>query len=202
MKKLILIIAAISLLTNCMELVPEPDKVLREEYEKQEESGASCLFSTPDTSVSGIKIRDMESVLKVLGKQTKLEGDMAHTFYSIDKRQKLVLKVHPGDYYNNVSIFNISYSKTSMENLRRLNSKEFETEKGIKLGISKKKIIEIFGSCYLAEDSTKNSITLNYKLELDSTTSFLSRNNMPVYYARYKLLNENLREIEFGFDYP
>lgn len=218
MKELFFAILTISLLTNCnnsenktvdktdrMELVAEPDKALREEYEKQKElSQTNCAFTNPDTSVAGIKIRNVESTLNILGKPTKLEGDSTHVFFSSDKKQKLGLTVHPGDFYSQVSIFSISYSDNSKQNFRQINSKEFETEKGIKLGISNREIIEKLGTCYAAKDSTKDSIELNYRLELpnDSKTKLLKRNNMPIYYATYKLTNDKLESIEFGFEYP
>lgn len=218
MKKFFLAILTISLLTNCnnsqtksvdksdrLELVPEPDKELREEYKKKQELNKSkCSFIDPDTSVVGIKIRNVESTLSILGKQTKLEGDSTHVFYSSDKKQKLGLTVHPGDYYSQVSIFNISYSDNSKQNVRQIKSKEFATEKGIKLGISKREIIEKLGTCYVAKDSTKNGIVLSYGLELpnDSKTKLLTSNNMPIYYATYRLKKDKLENIEFGFEYP
>ena len=112
--------------------------------------------------------------------------------------------MHPGDSYSEVSIFNISYADKSKLNLREINSKEFETEKGIKLGISKRQIIQKLGTCYVAKDSSQNSIELNYRLELpnDSKTKILKTNNMPIYYASYKLTNDKLENIEFGFEYP
>ena len=217
MKRIFIAILTITLLTNCnnsknktvnktdrIELVPEADKEIREEYEKQKENQLSCVFSEPDTSVVGIKIRNAESTLNILGKKIKLEGDSTHVFYSNDKKQKLGLTVHPGDSYSEVSIFNISYADKSKLNLREINSKEFETEKGIKLGISKRQIIEKLGTCYLVKDSSQNSIQLNYRLELptDSKTKILKTNNMPIYYASYKLTNDKLENIEFGFEYP
>jgi len=217
MKRIFIAILTITLLTNCnnsknktvdksdrIELVPEADKEIREEYEKQKENQLSCVFSEPDTSVVGIKIRNAESTLDILGKKTKLEGDSTHVFYSNDKKQKLGLTVHPGDSYSEVSIFNISYADKSKLNLRQINSKEFETEKGIKLGINKRQIIEKLGTCYVVKDSSKNSIELNYRLELpnDSKTKILKTNNMPIYYASYKLTNDKLENIEFGFEYP
>ena len=60
------------------------------------------------------------------------------------------------------------------------------------------------GNCYLAKDSTKTSIELNYRIEQprDSKTKLLQNNNMPIYYANYKLKNDKLENIEFGFEYP
>jgi hypothetical protein len=188
-----------------LELVPEPDKALREEYEKKKNSAnTACSFSDPDTSVADIKIRNVESTLKILGGQTKLEGDSTHIFFSSDKKQTLGLKVHPGDHFSQVSIFTISYTDNSKQKLRQINVKEFETEKGIKLGLTKNQIIEKLGSCFIVMDSTKNSIILSYSIKLptDSKTNLLQTNNIPIYYAYYRLTDDKLNNIEFGFEYP
>ena len=84
MKRILTAILTIILLTNCnnsnnktvdksdrIELVPEADKEIREEYEKQKEDQLSCIFSELDTSVVGIKIRNAESTLNILGEKTK-----------------------------------------------------------------------------------------------------------------------------------
>lgn len=218
MKETFLAILSFLLLTNCnyseenavekndrIELIPEPDKAEREAYENQNKlTKSTCIFSLPDTSVAGIKIRNTESTLNILGKKIKLEGDSTHIFYSQDKKQKLGLTIHPGDHYNQISVFNISYTENSKQNFQQINTKEFVTEKGIKLGISKNEIIEKLGTCYISKDSAKNSIILNYTIEVpnDSKTKLLASNNMPIYYASYKLINNKLENIEFGFEYP
>ena len=218
MKKLFLLLFAILILTNCKnsdknavnetnqnELVSVTEKSLKEENTKQNDlKETTCNFSKPDTSVVGINLRNVESTLNVLGKNTKLQGDSTHVFYSNDKKQKLGLTVHPGDYQSQVSIFNISYSDKTTENHKEVNFKEFKTEKGIKLGINKSEIIKKLGSCYVAKDSTRNSIVLNFRIEqpYDSKTKLLQNNNMPIYYATYKLKNDKLQSIEFGFEYP
>ncbi len=187
------------------EYVPETVKELQEEYEIQQELYKSeCAFLDPDTSVADIKLRNAESTFNILGKQTKLDGDSTHIFYSSDKKQKLGLTLHPGDHFSQVSIFNIYYSDNSKQNLRQINSREFKTEKGIKLGIGKKEIIDKLGTCYVIKDSTKNTIELNYRIERpnDSKTKLLNYNNMPFYYAKYILTNDKLVNIEFGFEYP
>lgn len=218
MKEIILLLLTISFLNSCVnsenktidksdrfELLPEPDKDLREEYEKQKElSLMTCGFLDPDTTVTDIKLSNVESTLKILGKKTKLEGDSTHIFYSSDKKQKLGLTVHPGSYNSEVSIFTISHSDNSKLDHRQINTKEFETEKGIKLGLSKKEILEKLGTCYSAKDSTKENIELNYRLELpnDSKTKLLKSNKMPIYYATYRFKKDKLNYIEFGFEYP
>lgn len=196
MKTILISILTVILLTNC--------SYMQEKAENKEVKKTICDFSHPDTSVCGIIIRDAESVKKIIGKNTKLEGDTTHTFYSNDKKQALKLTVHPGDFYSQVSKFNISYSKDSGFKSRGLNFKEFKTEKEIKLGVSKQQIIEKLGKCYVIKDSTKESLELFYRIELpnDSKTKLLRSNNMPIYYASYKFRKDKLYEFEFGFIYP
>jgi hypothetical protein len=188
-----------------MELVPEPDKELRLEYErKQKLLENNCKFLEPDTSICGIKIHDVESTLRVLGQKTELEGDSTHVFFSKDKNQELRLNVFPGGARSQVSIFNVCYSKNKKQNLRMINQNVFETEKEVKLGISKNQLIEKLGKCYTVKDSTKQTIELDYRIENpnDSRTKLLENYNMPVYYAWYKFKNEKLDSFEFGFEYP
>ncbi len=220
MNRILISILTIFLLTNCNNLQKKYEKTeqklnvnseknsnstLRQiDTENKELRKKTCIFSDPDTSVYRIRIRDSESVKKIIGKNTRLEGDSTHTFYSSDKKQVLKLTVHPGDFYNQVSIFNISYSKDSEFKSRELNIKEFKTEKEIKLGLTKQQIIEKLGKCYVTKDSTKEAIELFYRIELpnDSRTRLLESNNMPVYYASYKFRKDKLYNFEFGFEYP
>lgn len=213
MKQLIAVVFFILLLTGCtnksgkshrMELVPEPDKDLKEKCEKQKTVNKdTCAFTEPDTSVVGIKIDNVESTLNVLGKHTKLEGDSTHVFYSKGKNQILGLTVHPGSYYSQVSIFTVTYSANTKQKLRQINVPEFKTESGIKLGMSRQNIIERFGICYTVKEDAQG-YELAYRIEspMDSKTQLLKRNNMPVYYALYRFKKNKLDSYEFGFEYP
>ena len=71
-----------------------------------------CPFNNPDTSVSGIILRDANSTIQILGKHINLEGDSTHNFYSKAKDQILSMTVHAGDYRSQVSIFKIRYNLT------------------------------------------------------------------------------------------
>jgi len=74
----------------------------------------------------------------------------------------------------------------------------------IKPGMNKRQIIEKLGSCYVAQDSSQGYIELYYRLQTpnDSKTRILESNNMPIYYASYKLWKDRLKKFEFGFEYP
>lgn len=213
-----IIVLALLFLTNCnnsqtksvgqnhrFELAPEPDKVQnlkRHAAEKLTES--SCSFIEPDTSLNGMILRNPESATKVIGNDNKFNDVEEYQFYSKFEGETLTLTQHPGDGKNQISIFRVEKSDKASHSFKKLDTDIFKTEKGIKLGLTKKQIIEKLGTCYLPLDSTKNHIKLYYSIEQpkDSRSNILKNNNMPKYFASYKFRNDRLEEFEFGFEYP
>jgi hypothetical protein len=218
MKNILIIILTLTLLTSCnklqnqtvdendrLELVPEPDKAERLKYEAIEKlKKSNCFFSEPDTSLCGITLRNSESATKIIGSENIIDKLDHYRFYSKLERETLTLTQHPGDVKNQISIFKVEYSNKLSYDFKQLDIDTFKTEKGIKLGLTKKQIIEKLGNCYAPIDSTKNYIELYYIIEQpkDSKSKILESNNMPQYFASYKLRNDRLEEFEFGFEYP
>jgi len=218
MKYILIIILTLTLLTSCnklqnqtvdendrLELVPEPDKAERLKYEAIEKlKKSNCFFSEPDTSLCGITLRNSKSATKIIGSENIIDKLDHYRFYSKLERETLTLTQHPGDVKNQISIFKVEYSNKLSYDFKQLNIDTFKTEKGIKLGLTKKQIIEKLGNCYAPIDSTKNYIELYYIIEQpkDSKSKILENNNMPQYFASYKLRNNRLEEFEFGFEYP
>jgi hypothetical protein len=169
----------------------------------EEKAKATCIFDNPDTSLSDIKLRDAESAINAL-KVKRLNGDTTYNFYSQNKSQLLSVTVHPGDNYSQVSIFQIKYADNSKIKAAPTTLDSLVTEKNIRLGITKNEVVSKLGNCYTTNDSTKHSVTINYRLESpqDSRTQLLERQNMPIYYATYKFKKDKLIEFEFGFEYP
>ena len=170
------------------------------------EQGAKsvCTFSNPDTSLSKVRLRDSESTTMIITVKDKIDDNDEYHYYSTMARETLTMTQHPGDGKYQISIFKVQYSDKADHDYRKLNIDAFETEKGVRLGLNKKQIIERLGSCYVAKDSSNNYIELYYRLETpdDSRTKILANNNMPIYYASYKLWDDKLEKFEFGFDYP
>jgi hypothetical protein len=162
-----------------------------------------CLFKNPDTSVAGIKIRDGASIGSILGKNSRLEGDSTHHYYSKNKIQVLSLTVHPGDGDNLVSIFKVSWFTADHSNIQQSNIAGFDTEKGIHLGMSKSALISILGKCFTSTIDKQVEV-ISYKIEnpYDSRTGLLGRHNMPVYFGEYYFRGNKLEQFEFGFEYP
>jgi hypothetical protein len=221
MKPIAVFVLTVLLLTSCnslskqeaeastndrIELVPEPDKGERLKYEAiQKLKKLDCAFVVPDTSLSGIAIRNSESATKIIGDKNQIDsiGEHYH-FYTKFDRETLTLTKHPGDFKNQISIFKIEYSDKADHGYKQLPIDTLMTEKGIKLGLTKEEIIEKLGTCYAILDSSRDYIELYYRIELpnDSRTSLLARHHMPIYYASYKLWNHRLEKFEFGFEYP
>lgn len=187
------------------ELVPEADKAERLKYEAIEKlKNSNCIFSEPDTSISGIILRNSESATKIVGSENSIDKFDQYRFYSRLKNETLTLTQHPGDGKNQISIIKVEKSDETNDGFKELNFDTFRTEKGIKLGFTKKQIVEKLGNCYAPIDSTKGYIELYYIIEQpkDSKSKILENNNMPKYFASYKLWNDRLEQFEFGFEYP
>jgi len=217
MLRFIITILTVFILTDCnnsqdktsatkdRELVPEPDKDLREKFEAEQKlKTTGCIFLNPDTSLSKINLRDSKSAESIISNKDKIDDNEQYHYYSTMYRETLTMTQHPGDGKYQISIFKVEYSDKADYGYRKLNIDTFKTEKGIKLGMNKKQIIEMLGNCYVANDSSKGYIELYYRLETpnDSKTKILESNNMPIYYASYKLWKDKLEKFEFGFEYP
>jgi hypothetical protein len=188
-----------------LELVPESDKDLREKYETEQKlKTTGCIFLNPDTSLSKIKLRDSESTETIINDNDKIDDYDQYHYYSTMYRETLTMTQLSGDGKYQISIFKVEYSDKANYGYRKLNIDTFKTEKAIKLGLNKKQIIEKLGSCYVAKDSSKDFIELYYRLQTpnDSKTKILESNNIPLYYASYKLWKDRLEKFEFGFEYP
>lgn len=183
---------------------PEPDKDLREKHEAQQKAKAtSCMFDNPDTSLSGIKLRDPESATKVL-KVTRLNGDTTYYFQSKEKKQILGVTTFPDDGLNQINIFQVKYVDNSKTRARPLAIDHFKTEKGIQLGLAMSEVVSKLGKCYTTSETTKDIIKISYRIEdpQDSKSKLLARQYMPIYSATYKFKKDKLVEYEFGFELP
>ena len=218
MKNILTVIIVTFLLPSCnnsktegfkkndrIELVPEPDKqerLLSEAVEKLRKS--NCNFVNPDTSLSGVTLRNSSSADKILGTDNIVDDNEEYHFYSLMDAETLTLKQHPGDGKNQISVFSVAFSDKAYYGYKQLNFATFQTEKGIKLGLTKEQVIEKLGNCYAVVDSIKDCIEIYYRIEnpKDSRTRILETNNMPVYYGAYTFSKNKLRYYEFGFEYP
>ena len=149
-------------------------------------------------------MRNPISAEKVLGIDNITDEKEKYHFYSTMDNETLTLTQHPGDGKNQISVFCVTFSDKADHGYKQLNIETFQTEKGIKLGLTKEQVIRKLGNCYAVVDSTKDCIELYYRIDnpKDSRTKILETNNMPIYYASYIFCKNKLRYYEFGFEYP
>ncbi len=88
------------------------------------------------------------------------------------------------------------------ENFIPVDYPSFKTESGIKIGMSKKELLEIKGDSFLKKQVNGQEV-LSYRIDDFSSSAFLKKYNMPAYFAEYWFTNDNrFFKYKFGFEYP
>lgn len=168
------------------------------------EKVVKCPFANLDTVVAGIRIEDGESTLRVIGGDPLLNDDALPnaSFLSQDKKQTLTIYFHPGDSKDDFSEFEVRYT-SKFRNKNVLTPDVFRTNSGIELGMSEKDITTKIGDCYKAKKNTHGNKVVRYEITNNKhDEEFLTRYNMPEYYAEYEFKNDKLVKFRFGFEYP
>ena len=155
----------------------------------------------PDISVNNIKLSDTAAV--VLGyndlKYNVIEDKEAlpyAIFTNENKTEILKLYLFYGAKRNEFYQAEISpYDKKTISNPTKY--KNFSTESGIKLGISKKDLIKIKGNNFV-----ETNHILRYEISDYEKSHFLGKYNLPIYFAEYTFDQDKLSKIYFGFEYP
>ena len=155
----------------------------------------------PDISVDDIKLSDTTAV--VLGysdlKYNVIEDKEVlpyAIFTNENKTEILKLYLFYGTKRNEFYQVEISpYDKKTVPNPTKY--KNFSTESGIKLGISKKDLIKIKGNNFVEINHV-----LRYEISDYEKSHFLGKYNLPIYFAEYTFDQDKLCKIYFGFEYP
>jgi len=155
----------------------------------------------PDISVNDIKLSDTAAV--VLGysdlKYNIIEDKEVlpyAIFTNENKTEILKLYLFYGTKRNEFYQVEISpYDKKTVPNPTKY--KNFSTESGIKLGISKKDLIKIKGNNFV-----ETNHVLRYEISDYEKSHFLEKYNLPIYFAEYTFDQDKLCKIYFGFEYP
>ena len=166
----------------------------------------------PDSTVNKLLILENNESLQKFYKDYKtistidrLRESPVVIFSSKDKSQYLLAYQYEGNTKNNFSCFEIGY----FENEKKLNQnssynvedKIFETESKLSLGISLEKLIEIKGDSYKTKNDKDESV-VTYRIDNYEKSSFLKKYNMPGYFMEFRLKDNKVTKILFGFDYP
>ena len=126
-------------------------------------------------------------------------------FTNHNATQYLIAYTYSGSTKNAFDCFEIGYWKDDKK-LSKLKSfktyeSDFGTESGIKLGMPLDSLIMIKGVNYKIQE-IENDTFLTYEITDYEHSFFLKRYNMPSYFMKYKIQNNIVQHIIFGFDYP
>lgn len=165
----------------------------------------------PDSSVNNkLRLEDSKSTenfypsYRSLKTIDTLRNNLVVFFSDKFQKQYLLGYKYEGDTRNAFACFEIGFiaDDTKLKNSKYslTNEKGFRTESGLKLGISLNELVKKKGQNY--EISFDVDSTLVYKLNTNTESNFLTRYNMPGYFMEFKIKNNKVRKILFGFDYP
>jgi hypothetical protein len=166
-----------------------PDTTINNKFFLKDYKSLSNFYSTNDPLLLVEEIR--ESPVIIFGNKSNKEYLLAYQY--------------EGDTENAYSCFEIGYFEDDkMLSLERSNQTEetnFQTESGLRLGLSLDEITLIKGKEYEQQESG-GYVVINYSIEDYKNSPFLKRYNMPGYFIQIRLKNNAVRKITFGFDYP
>jgi hypothetical protein len=138
-----------------------------------------------------MRLRDVASVEKVIGTSDNMidpQNEQTEVTNS-NGRQVLTMVFHPGDIVNQFSQFKIEYNSKEIKSKYRVNSSEFITGKGIRLGIIEQDLLRALGPPK-EKKIDKDYLLYSYKQE-DG-----------LYFGYYWFRNGKLEKFWFGEEYP
>jgi len=169
----------------------------------------SDLPQSADISVSGIKLLDRISTESILGINiekssiTSKDHEKKAIYLNKGMDQVLLLIFHPGSNQNSYSEFRVEKilgnAPVKYSVLDNINN--FETGKGIRLGMNENELIEILGSP-IRTDREKGKVILKYSIDNFESSKFLQHYNLPEYFGIYTFTENKLIKLWFGFSYP
>lgn len=186
------------------ELIPDPEKYAHDVYLTLPDSLKPTF--TPDTSIGPISLLNFQHIDSYLGENAmerltdQGEGFSSASIVSVDSKQRLTFYFHPGSMNKEFSEFQVGFVDQKGKNEFKAEENEFQTEHGIKLGMSMGQLKSIKGEPDSLSQAKKS--VLHYRISDLKNSEFLKKYNMPVYYADYEFQNGYLMGFKFGFQYP
>lgn len=117
-------------------------------------------------------------------------------FCNTSKSEYLYAYQYEGNMKNEFSFFEIGYNDNNNESYTLTEYSRFETESGLRLGMTLKDVEAIKG-----RDYTRNDNKITFQIT-DSNSEFLHKHNMPKYVLQCRLEQNKVVEIKLGFLYP
>jgi hypothetical protein len=144
-----------------------------------------------DNSVNGLKLRDPDTVEKVFGKgKNYVDPDDDETeVFNGDGKQLLTMVFYPGGTINDFYAFRVNYNPKNLKTNLKIETKDFVTGKGIKLGLTENQVKSKLGAP--SKKLVENGITIwRYEMKDD------------LYFGRYDFKDGRLIQFWFGEEYP
>lgn len=167
---------------------------------------AKCRMKSPDLSISGIQLTDVESAIKVVGASPPLaesEDDLPHArFVSTNGAQEMVLFAHYGAVQDEYAEVEVRVAGAEALALKDLPIESFKTGRGVELGMSSSQVLALFGSCLKTRQKTGSELFIEYEIANADRDPELKGFGLPVYYAEYEFQKDKLIRFRFGFAFP
>lgn len=138
--------------------------------------------------------------MQVPGQPSRLPGSEV-SFCNKDCSQVLTMIHHPGSVRNNFSEFRIRRGNEGEAHKKMEDVEVFVTGRGIRLSLTQEKVVSLLGKP-LNVLKSGNEEVMEYKIDDFKSSKFLQKYNMPLYYGKYRFVNNLLVEFSFGFGYP
>lgn len=167
---------------------------------------AKCRIKSPDVSISGLKLTDAESAIKVVGDNANLlasEDDLPHArFVSTNGAQEMVLFAPYGADPNEYAEVEVRVAGAEALALDDLPIESFKTGRGVELGMTVAQVEALFGRCTKSRQKSGQELFFEYEIEAADRDPELKYFGFPIYYAEYEFDRGKLVRFRFGFAYP
>lgn len=165
------------------------------------------IVFTPDTTINTRIIlensRSIEMTFGSIMEQLDTSKSLPDVvFFNRTPTEYLRLVFFPGSSKHKFSYFEVgSLSKLTINEGYTTQFRTFQTESGVRLGMSKVELLDIKGTNFTKE-MQGDTLSLTYTLNDPANSTFLQRYKMPSYQAKYYFHKDIIISFEFGFDYP
>ena len=158
---------------------------------------------TPEMSVNSIELQNYKSTERLNKNLTTVEAVNGESFPHVDfsnssNTERLRLIAHYGGTRNAFSEMEVTYNSIE-NNVNILEIHNFQSGRGIKLGMSRKEVENILGE---ANINFENKLRYRIVDVNTDTSEFLEKYNYPSYYIDAEFNDNKLVKYRFGFDYP
>lgn len=156
----------------------------------------------PDVSINGkLLLNSPKSLLDFYEESGRLElinfvrESPIMAFSNSSKSEYLFAYQYEGNIENEFSCFEIGYYDENINFYTQMNYKGFQTESGLKLGLTLTEVEKIKGKNYI-----KNGDKIIYQI-VNPKSEFLKHYNMPEYFLECYFKQDKLIKIRLGFGY-